>query len=498
MYIENTKENWGLKNAVASMAIEDMYFSDDFIIKLVNNSSKEVKNEFFFNDKRFFYLWDRFNIKSFIDNKYKLPDTIIYKKEFFDKLISNSLVESRANVNKIASYMEPDYFYGKFDKYEEDIIDKYNLDTGIFSDYEELLTNIDMIDDRDFMHKGISYLLDSNLNYNIREFVSYDDNNKIVVRDKEGLYKYLVRESRLKLNELIVDRLFHDNIYNVRLNIKEMLRYHDKLDNKILSDDKVLLYRVIMDMDNIDSREIIELYKRLKDVDMAYIFYNDMRLIKDKAYDYIKEDLDDSNYNKRSKDIDLSNKYGVDVFDYRNSNYTMLVRAIGGPYREVTSNKRDCYTIMNSDNPNLMSSNGFIYGYYTFDNDTILHMFEEDDYSTDIRFSSSDRDNVGTEVVNRIMTSDELATSSYIFSEVQIVNRKIEDQSRTLYKTMKPDYLICFDEVNERQVMEAKRLEIPIIIISYKREYTNNSSYHNDDNKYVFDTRGEEIARRSR
>ena len=473
-------------------------FSDNFIIKLVNNSSNEVKNEFFFNDKRFFYLWDRFDIKKLIINKYKLPDTIIYKRDFFDKLISNSLVESRANVNQIASYMDPEYFYDKFDKYEEDIINRYNLDTRVFSDYEELLTNIDRINDRGFIQKGISYLLDSRFNYNVREFISYDNNDKIIIRDKEGLYKYLVKESSLKLNELIVDRLFHDNIYNVRLNIKEMLRYHDKLDKKILSDDKVLLYRVILNMDSIDSGEILELYKRLKDVDMAYIFYNDMRLIKDKSYDFIKKDLDDSNYTKRSKDMDLSNKYGIDVFDYRDSNYTMLVRAIGNPYREITSNKRDCYTIMNSDNPNLMSSSGFVYGYYGFDNDAILHMFEEDDYSIDIRFSNNDKENIGTEVVNRIMTSEELATSSYIFSEIQIINKKVEDKSRNLYKAMKPDYLICFDEAKERQIMEAKRLEIPIIIISHKRAYTNDSSYRNEDNKYVFDTRREDVARKGR
>ena len=41
MYIENTKENWGLKNAVASMAIEDMYFSDDFIREMLKVTKGE-------------------------------------------------------------------------------------------------------------------------------------------------------------------------------------------------------------------------------------------------------------------------------------------------------------------------------------------------------------------------------------------------------------------------------------------------------------------------
>ena len=45
MYIENTKENWGLKNTVASMAIEDMYFSDDFIREMLKVTKGEKTSD---------------------------------------------------------------------------------------------------------------------------------------------------------------------------------------------------------------------------------------------------------------------------------------------------------------------------------------------------------------------------------------------------------------------------------------------------------------------
>lgn len=52
MYIENTKENRALKRAVASMAIEDMYFSDDFIKEMLKvtkgeKTSEELRQELF-------------------------------------------------------------------------------------------------------------------------------------------------------------------------------------------------------------------------------------------------------------------------------------------------------------------------------------------------------------------------------------------------------------------------------------------------------------------
>ena len=45
MYIENTKENWGLKKAVASMAIEDMYFSEDFIREMLKVTKGEKTSD---------------------------------------------------------------------------------------------------------------------------------------------------------------------------------------------------------------------------------------------------------------------------------------------------------------------------------------------------------------------------------------------------------------------------------------------------------------------
>jgi len=45
MYIDNTKENRTLKNVIASMAIEEMYFSEDFIKEMLKVNKGEKTTE---------------------------------------------------------------------------------------------------------------------------------------------------------------------------------------------------------------------------------------------------------------------------------------------------------------------------------------------------------------------------------------------------------------------------------------------------------------------
>ena len=43
--LENTKDNQDIRNAVASMAIENMFFDEDFIMELVKVSKGEKTDE---------------------------------------------------------------------------------------------------------------------------------------------------------------------------------------------------------------------------------------------------------------------------------------------------------------------------------------------------------------------------------------------------------------------------------------------------------------------
>ncbi len=230
--------------------------------------------------------------------------------------------------------------------------------------------------------------------------------------------------------------------------------YYNKMCRVPMQKVQELLYGLF---DNISSEDKINLFNKLRDKNISTIFYDDLRRIKDYAYDKIKEDMIDlSKYNDKINK-EYSAKYGFNVYDLRDCEYTMLVRTLGSRYKEETINTRDCYSIISNENSNVYGDGSIVYGYYSFDNDNIIHMLEQDSFSS----NSYDNENV-TKYVNRIMTSKEIVNGSSWYSEVDIANKK-DDNGK--YKTMKPDFIIAYDFVSDLNVIESKRLGIPIVLI---------------------------------
>ena len=90
-----------------------------------------------------------------------------------------------------------------------------------------------------------------------------------------------------------------------------------------------------------------------------------------------------------------------------------------------------------------------------------------------------------TIVVNRIRTVEEILNSGKM-NEVQIINEKINDEE---FVRLFPNYVICFNEINEKSIKAARNLNIPIIII-HKDKYKENS------NPQVLDNYEEEYTTR--
>lgn len=176
----------------------------------------------------------------------------------------------------------------------------------------------------------------------------------------------------------------------------------------------------------------------------------------------IKNDLFKSDSEEIMPEEELSNEYGIPVYDYRDKEFTMLVRGQYA-YREETNNRRNCYSIITNENSDVFghnSDNMLYYGYNSFENDLVTSVLEQDSFSSDVK------DGLTTKYVNRLMTSKELATNSFWYSELNIVNTKNQND---LYNSKIPDYLVVFDTIEERHIMEAKRLNIPIVLITLRK-----------------------------
>lgn len=432
----------------------DEAFNDDTLIKIISYFRKDVVSYFFEYDRRSIYLYKKIpGIRGLIRSGVKFNREILIRDDFFDLLKETDFAEFRNNINSIERHNDPMIIEKKLNKYYDELIEQYDYNIGMFKEYINILNNPSILN-----NFNDTFIFDTNvrmlfINYRLR------DENGYTFTNRDKLIQELKEETSKKLSEIIVDALFADNIYNVWLNIKEMLRYNNNLDieHRVIDSERSSFYEMILNFDNISSEDKINLFNKLRDKNISTIFYDDLRRIKDYAYDKIKEDMIDlSKYNDKINK-EYSAKYGFNVYDLRDCEYTMLVRTLGSRYKEETINTRDCYSIISNENSNVYGDGSIVYGYYSFDNDNIIHMLEQDSFSS----NSYDNENV-TKYVNRIMTSKEIVNGSSWYSEIDIAN---SPNGTGKYKTMRPDFVVSYDKIRDIDVEEAKRLNIPIVVI---------------------------------
>ena len=447
------------------------------ILFMLPVSKKEVINDFFKNNYKASYIYDKVNLIRYALEGTTFNDDILKKKDFFERIKSTSFIEFRSIINKLEENNNVDIIERKVNDYYNEIINSYDKETGIFKDYFDYINNPDM------MIRDNSYILSGDVVFNaFMQHRRYDyDSNKRQIRDKEELINELKIITSHKLSEVIIDALFNDNIYNVWLNLKEMLRYNNKLtDSKVIDDERVSFYKTILNFDNVSSDDKIALFNKLMDKRIDIIFYDDLRKLKDISYNIIKDSLynvgsDNNNLNK-----EISNKCGVDVFDLRDKEYTMLIRGKSS-HRDTTGRRRNCYSVISNDNSSKFGSNEYIYyyGYNSFDIDRVSHVLEQDSFSSDVKNDSP------SNYVNRLMTPLEIVRNSSWYSEFDLVNPKLDDEQ---FETKKPDFLVVYEEIENRHIHEAKRLGIPIVLIKEKKldkELMTNISFDRDKDIYV-------------
>lgn len=456
------------------LLLDDTRINDDTLVHLISVFYNEVKSHFFQNNKRALYLYNKFCIPALAKAGVKFSDDILKKKEFFELLKDRSLIIFRSNINNIEKRNNPFVIEKHVKKYYEDILSLYSSDCNMFTCYREILDNPSQIVNWD---KNISYLFDFDIIDKITCLLRRDDSGSYFFLDRDALEIFLISETSKKMSEIIIDAIFQDNIYNVWLNVKEMLRYNNglALDEKVLDNEKVYFYNYVINFDSLSNINKMAFYNSFKDKNASLMFYQDLRRVKDYAYDKIKKELFNVNM------VDNKTFSGdVTIYDARDINYNMLVRT-QAQYRDTSHYPRNCYSIISNENTSVFGEsdyNSFLYGYNGFDNDMVLHMFESDSFSSGFRDTSS-------RFVNRIMNTRELVQASYSYSEIQLVNKKNEGKKHN-YIVQKPDFIVVFDNVRNMHIEEAKRLGIPIVIIKKKKlESKIDIDFNDDMNSYV-------------
>lgn len=472
-------------------------FSDDIILKLIGYFNIDTLSYFFLNDRRSIDLFEKIpNINGYINSGVKFNDSILSSQRFFNRLKSSSFVIFRKNINTVETYNNPIMIEQKLKKYYDELISSYDSEKDMFGEYWGVLNNPSLL--YNYYDKD-TFIFSYDIVLLFEKYLSCDDDDNLYFKDRDALIQILKMETSKKISEVVIDALFSDNIYNVGINIREMIRYNNKLDknDKALDDDRVAFYKMILDFDNISSKDKIKLFNEFKDRNFSLTFYDDLRKLKDASYDMIKNDLLDlSKYSDKVSSIDCERTQCL-VYDLRDSKYTMLVRS-KFPHKDKSNKRRNCYSIISDENNNTFDqgedNDKIIYGYNSFLNDRVIHMLEQDAFSSDAYNDNKDVSNY----VNRIVSKDELVLGSDCYSEVELVN--IQDKNGK-YINQRPDFIAVYDNIRDIDITESKRLNIPIVIIRKNILDKNeriDMEFDREKDRYVNSSSGEVVSRKFR
>lgn len=472
-------------------------FSDDIILKLIGYFNIDTLSYFFLNDRRSIDLFEKIlNINGYINSGVKFNDSILSSQRFFNRLKSSSFVIFRKNINTVETYNNPIMIEQKLKKYYDELISSYDSEEDMFGEYFGVLNNPSLL--YNYYDKD-TFIFSYDIVLLFEKYLSCDDNDNLYFKDRNALIQMLKMETSKKISEVVIDALFSDNIYNVGINIREMIRYNNKLDknDKALDDDRVAFYKMILSFDNISSKDKIKLFNEFKDRNFSLTFYDDLRKLKDASYDMIKNDLLDlSKYSDKVSSIDCERTQCL-VYDLRDSKYTMLVRS-KFPHKDKSNKRRNCYSIISDENNNTFDqgedNDKIIYGYNSFLNDRVIHMLEQDAFSSDAYNDNKDVSNY----VNRIVSKDELVLGSDCYSEIELVN--IQDKNGK-YINQRPDFIAVYDNIRDIDITESKRLNIPIVIIRKNILDKNeriDMEFDREKDRYVNSSSDEVVSRKFR
>ena len=433
-----------LSNDDYEKLFNDFDINEDILSKIITkiNDINFVSN-FFLNDKRSLNVFKRLNkneINYLINNNVRFSKEIVKSDYLFESIKDESLIGFRNRINKItinSNYLDIE---NRVFNYYSSLLSDYNPSSNLFREYESI--------------KEIKYPY--NTNYILSSIALLDTS-----------YDNLKELTNKKISEIVIDYLFKDNIYNVFINIRELLSYNDSLENKILSNDMVDFYKMILDIDKINDEDKIKLFYQFKNHRIDTIFYDYINALRKDSYNKFKDEV--LHIDIKNKSNDLSSKYNVDIYDYRDKDFMILARVLRTPYEEDTNNYRDCFSLISNEHVELIYKDGkYIYGYNDFDVNRIMHVYEHDAYSSDISNS--------TRFINRIYRPSDLINASVKINEIQILNTKKDKR----FESIKPSYIIAIDNITDMIIEESKRLNIPIILINEKHKKIVNSEIHTD------------------
>ena len=271
-----------------------------------------------------------------------------------------------------------------------------------------------------------------------------------------------------KKSDYIIDYHFEENYYNVMYDLRELLEFY-YAGNIDIPEDRLYLYQQIVNIDMLSSQEKIELHNELKKYNMMEIFYDDMSFARKqvrkaiKDYSMVKEEL------VKFKDEELSNEYGVDVYNIEDNPFFAIVKSninrednlpVGHSYSLVGNG---CISVFGTPKYN----DTYVYDSSDLNPEQIVHVFPRDSFTMYKPFSFTSN---ATNRVEQLMMPDELLYNKRTYNEILILEHgRTQTDIDSRIPKLKRIALYCVDQITAKDVETAKIQGIGIMLINSKK-----------------------------
>ena len=370
------------------------------------------------------------------------------------------------------------------------LIDKYiKLDTNRYRDYVNILMNnnyefYEIVEKERF--KYVDNKVNSIKNDILEEYHNFDKTNiynlydyktasKLysIKDDDRKLNEYFKYSTKEKLLEMITDVFFKDVPYNFMQNLKTIINYSK--DNSKYIPRNINIYNTLLNFNELSIDSIINFFNKYKNEDLATSFYDDFRKARNTAYEEINNGITKLDKNSKLYKKDLSSELGVDTYELNGEDFYLYIHSSRSGFWK-NNQKTICLSLISHNNINTIDNDEVIFGFSKLKIDNIMHMYHSDAFSTREQ---------GTHKIHDIETKENLIKKTNSYNEI-------------LYKEedgFKPDYVVCFDIIDDNDRNIARELCIPIVIINSKK-YTKKSgslerldkdNYLNGSDAYDYD-----------
>ena len=494
---------------------------DDRVIQLILDSSTNLSTYLHNLDYRIGHKIIDYDIKNNTDHfnmlsNYKINEQLdIFNNEYIVKLLKYNGLPDRFLIDLKGKVIERLLDYEKFQSiflnstiYDINIminnglvipkrlfksnilIDKYiKVDTNRYRDYVNSL----MYNNYEFYevvekerYKYVDNKVNSINNDILDEYNNFDKTNiynqydfktasklQSIINDEDKLNEYFKYSTKEKLFEIIIDIFFKDVPYNFLQNLKAIINYSK--DNPNYIPHNINIYNTILKFNELSINDIINFFNKYKNEDLATAFYDDFRESRNTAYEEINNGI--TKFDKSSKlyKRDISIDIGVDIYELNGEYFYLYIHSSRSGFWK-NNQKTICLSLISHDSINTIDSDCIIFGFSKLNINNIMHMYHSD------AFSAHEE---GTHKVHDIETKENLIKKTVSYNEI-------------LYKeeaAFKPDYVVCFDTIDDNDTNIAHELNIPIVLINSKKyikkcgslERLDENNYLNGSDAYDYD-----------